>query len=168
MAERDDGYGDALPRWLPMATFLVALVALAISGYLTWEHFHDPSAQSLACPATATVNCVKVTTSQWSSFLGIPVAVLGFLYYLVMVGLTVPAAWRSPSKVLRWVRLAGACAGIVFVLWLVYAELYLIHSICLWCTAVHVLTFVLFCLVLFGTLGVAVEEEYDDAEEDED
>ena len=35
-----------------------------------------------------------------------------------------------------------------FVLWLVYAELFLIGAICLFCTAVHALTFILFALVI--------------------
>jgi uncharacterized membrane protein len=157
----EEEYGSGVPGWLPLVTFLVALAALVASGYLTWEHFHDPSAQSLVCPATGAVNCVKVTTSSQSRFLGIPVAVLGFLYWLVMAGLTFPATWRSSSKVLRWARLGLASVGMLFVLWLVYAELYLIKAICLWCTAVHILTFVTFCLVLFGTLGAAIDDDED-------
>ena len=48
-------------------------------------------------------------------------------------------------------RLALACAGIAFVMWLVYAELFVIRAICLWCTAMHVLTFALFVvIVVFG------------------
>jgi uncharacterized membrane protein len=43
--------------------------------------------------------------------------------------------------------------GIGFVLYLLYAELFDIGSICLYCTSVHVITFVLF--VLTG-LAVAV------------
>ena len=40
----------------------------------------------------------------------------------------------------------------VFVLWLVYAELFVIRAICLWCTVVHVLAFVLFVIVvMYGT-----------------
>jgi hypothetical protein len=38
------------------------------------------------------------------------------------------------------------------VLYLVWAELYRIHSICLWCTAVHVVTFLLWIVVLFGQI----------------
>ncbi len=37
-------------------------------------------------------------------------------------------------------------------LYLVWAELYRIHAICLWCTAVHVLTFVLWIPSLFGQI----------------
>ena len=39
--------------------------------------------------------------------------------------------------------------------YLVYAELFRIDAICLWCSAVHVITALLFGLVCFGTaLGV--------------
>lgn len=35
-----------------------------------------------------------------------------------------------------------------FALWLVYAELFLIGAICLWCTAAHLLAFGLFVIVV--------------------
>jgi uncharacterized membrane protein len=38
-----------------------------------------------------------------------------------------------------------------FVIYLIYAELFLINAICLECTSVHILTFILFVLVLGGT-----------------
>ena len=55
--------------------FVVTLIGLAISSYLTYEHY--TGSKSFACPATSTVNCEKVTTSAWSVIVGIPVAVLG-------------------------------------------------------------------------------------------
>lgn len=33
--------------------------------------------------------------------------------------------------------------GQLFILWLISAEVLIIHKICLWCTAVHVVTFAL-------------------------
>jgi uncharacterized membrane protein len=36
-----------------------------------------------------------------------------------------------------------------FVLYLVYAELIQIGAICLWCTSVHVATFLIFALIVF-------------------
>jgi uncharacterized membrane protein len=38
--------------------------------------------------------------------------------------------------------------GMGFVIYLVYAELFTIKKICLWCTGVHVVTFFLFVLVV--------------------
>ena len=67
-------------------------------------------------------------------------------------GLCSPLAWRSSES---WISVARALAvipAIGLVLWLVYAELFMIHTICLWCTLVHVLAFSLFAiLMLYGS-----------------
>ncbi|MBO0715302.1 MAG: hypothetical protein J2P59_11140, partial [Acidimicrobiales bacterium] len=72
-------------------------------------------------------------------------------------------AWRSERWWIMLGRLALAVAGIGFAVYLIYAELFLINAICLECTSVHVLTFILFVLVLGGTAqlgwpGVGREE----------
>jgi uncharacterized membrane protein len=75
----------------------------------------------------------------------IPVAVIGLAYYAGLVALTTPRAWRAAS--LHWVRVGALAAGIAFVLYLVYTELFTLDAICLWCTTVHVITIALFILV---------------------
>jgi uncharacterized membrane protein len=66
-----------------------------------------------------------------------------------MIGLMSPQAWRSRRQGVTWSRWIGVTLGLLFVFYLVWAELYQVGSICLWCTAVHALTFVLFVIVLF-------------------
>ena len=159
-----------VPKWLPTTCLVVAGAALAVSLYLTIEHFASPNGAGLVCPADATFNCGKVTTSPQSRFLGIPVALLGLAFYIGVFVLNLPAMWRSRLELLRWVRLAAASVGLAFVLWLVYAELYIIRLICLWCTVVHILTFVLFALTLYATMGLSAEDDegYDEVgDEDE-
>ncbi len=118
-----------------------------MSTYLTVAHF--TSAATLACPATATINCEKVTTSAQSEVFGIfPVAVLGLAYFVAMTLLDLPPLWRRADRRVHLLRLAGAVVGMGFVLYLLVAELYQIGAICLWCTSVHVLTFLLFLLVI--------------------
>ena len=64
---------------------------------------------------------------------------------LLPLGVALSRSW------VPMVRLAGAVAGMAFVLWLVYAELFVVRAICLWCTVVHVLAFALFVIVvLYG------------------
>ena len=126
---------------------IVAVIGLAISIYLTIEHF--TSGTSLACPEGTTVNCTKVTTSQWATFLGIPVAVLGLAYFVVMTLLVTPMAWRR--RRLDPVRLVGAVGGTLMVLYLIFVELFRVDAICLWCTGVHVCTVALLGLVLWRT-----------------
>jgi len=43
-----------------------------------------------------------------------------------------------------WLRLGSMVAGMGFVLYLIYAELYQIGQLCEYCTVVHVTTFLLF------------------------
>jgi uncharacterized membrane protein len=138
-----------VPAWLPGATLTVSLLGLAASAYLTLEHF--TSSTTLACPETGVVNCAKVTTSSYSSAFGIPVAILGLVFFVAMVTLSLPAAWRRGGRALRLGRVGAVSVGAVFVLYLLWAELFRINAICLWCTAVHVLTLVLFAIVALGT-----------------
>jgi uncharacterized membrane protein len=137
-----------VPGWVPVTSLGLSLAAVAIASYLTVAHYTDPAA--LACPDTGIVNCALVTTSSWSVVLGVPLAVLGLVWAVVMTGLTVPRAWRSSAGWVDGARLALSGAGAVTVLYLVYVELFRIGAICLWCTAVHVTAVCLFGVILAG------------------
>jgi uncharacterized membrane protein len=148
--------GVAVPVWVWAVPLALAVAGLAVAGYLTVEHY--TAATTLACPERGTVNCQKVTTSAQSRFLGVPVAVWGLVYFAGIAVLDVPAAWRSRHPALRWGRLAAATGGVCFVLWLLYAELFVIDAICLWCTAVHAIALGVFAAVALGTAATSGEE----------
>jgi uncharacterized membrane protein len=136
------------PSWLQWTTWVLSLAGLGMSLYLTIAHFN--TAVSLVCPATSTINCEKVTTSPQSVVFGIPVAVLGLAFYVFLAVANSPWVWRMTWPPLRWARIGSIVVGIVFVLYLIYAELFKIDAICLLCTSVHVITFVLFVLIVFS------------------
>ena len=124
-------------------TLLLCLVGLGLSAYLTYVHYTGDAV--LSCPDTGRINCAKVTTSAESVLPGhVPVALAGLLFYLAMTALCSPPAWRSVHRAVPAMRLLGGGAGMVMVLWLVYAEFVRIGAICLYCTAVHATTFALF------------------------
>jgi uncharacterized membrane protein len=135
------------PDRASIASLCFASLGLAISIYLTVEHYSGSTA--LACPENAAINCAKVTTSTWSRLGGIPVAVVGLAYFAVMTLLVLPPAWRRHH--LDPVRVAGAAAGMAMVIYLLWAELFRVGAICLWCTAVHVCTLGLFVTILWHT-----------------
>jgi uncharacterized membrane protein len=143
------------PRWLQLSTLILSLAGLAVSIYLTIVHFTSP--KILVCSSNGTINCEKVLSSSQAMVFGIfPVAVLGLAFYVFMVAINSPWAWRSQLPIIWWARLAAAISGMGFVLYLIYAELIQIGNICLWCTSVHVITFLLFVLLIFAaTLGTA-------------
>lgn len=136
-----------VPRWLPPASLALAVLGLAVSAYLTYEHFTGST--TLACSASGTVNCLKVTTSAQSRVVGVPVALLGLLFFAAIVPLMLPRLWAD--RRMSRLRIGAVAVGVVFVLYLVYAELFEIGNICLWCTAVHVITVGLFAVIVFGS-----------------
>jgi uncharacterized membrane protein len=131
--------------WLRWTTFALALIGLGVSIYLTYAHYTE-SALAGCTETTGVVNCGKVTTSEQSVVFGIPVAVLGLAFYVFMVAIMSPWAWKARRREVGLARLASLVVGIGFVLYLIYAELFDIGSICLYCTSVHVITFFLFVL----------------------
>jgi uncharacterized membrane protein len=138
----------AIPGWLAPLSLTWCVLGLAVAAYLTYEHYTGST--TLACPATGAVDCAKVTSSAWSSILGIPVAPLGLGFFAVMFVLCLPSLLRRRSAALDIARLGFCGIGLLMALYLLWAELFQIHAICLWCTAVHVLTFLLFVTLLFG------------------
>jgi uncharacterized membrane protein len=143
-----DSVPQEAPRWARVSALLLAVAGLLVSAYLTFEHYS--SSTTLACPETGVVNCVKVTTSSYSTLVGIPVALLGLLFFAAMTVLCTPAAWRAPNPWVGRARLAGSVGGVVMVAYLVWAELFRIDAICLWCTVVHALTVALFAVLALG------------------
>jgi uncharacterized membrane protein len=108
----------------------------------------------LACPDTGAVNCAKVTTSSQSEIFGVlPVADIGLAYFVVLTALCTPWAWRSARPELRWARLVAVAAGVGMVVYLLYAELFQIDAICIYCTVVHAVTVGLFAAVVMADTG---------------
>jgi len=143
-------------RWVPPVSIVLSLVGLGASVYLTIAHFTSPDV--LACGTGKTINCEVVTTSPQSMFLGMPVAVLGLVWFVAMTALCLPQAWQSENRLVHLARLGGAIAGVGFALWLVYAELFIIGAICEWCTVAHVTAFGLFAIAMITAPALLARE----------
>jgi uncharacterized membrane protein len=150
-AEQDVTEGPvsgAVPLWLQIVTWAVSLAGLGVSIYLTIAHFTESAL--IGCSESGLVNCTKVTTSPQSYVFGIPVAVLGLAFYVFAAAIMSPWGWRWMRREVYLLRLVSVVVGMGFVIYLLYAELFIIGSICLYCTSVHALTFLLFGLTVFA------------------
>jgi len=145
----DDARQSGPALWLQLTTFVLALAGLGVSIYLTIAHFTESTLAG--CSESGLVNCTKVTTSPQSYVFGIPVAVLGLAFFLFAAAIMSPWAWQASRREIHLLRMASLVVGIGLVLYLIYAELFIIGSICLYCTSVHVITFVLFVLTVIAT-----------------
>ncbi len=170
--------------WQVPVSIVLTLVGLGVSTYLTVVHYD--TAVPLACPNTGVINCALVVTSPQSIIFGLPVAVYGDIWLLIMLVLFLPWAWYASAGLgklgerfgvwIGYVRLVGIFVAMGFVIYLIYLELYVINHICLWCTSVHAITFLLLLTVVSSirwSLGNGFPapqdggdlEDYDDPEE---
>jgi uncharacterized membrane protein len=134
---------------LGLAGTALSLLGLALASYLTYAHYTD--ARALVCSDKGTINCLKVTTSSYAVQHGVPLAVLGLVFFAVMLPLQVPASWARSDPVLRRARLAVATLGAAAAVWLVWVELFRLDAVCLYCTGVHIVAVALFALTGIGT-----------------
>jgi uncharacterized membrane protein len=124
-----------------MIVAALALAGIFISLYLTLYKLGVIG--ELSCSIGS---CETVNTSQWSRFLGLPVAAWGLFFYLevfviAVVG-TMPRFEFEP--VISYVLVAEAAVGVLFSAWLTYLELGVIHAICIWCvTSACIVTLIL-------------------------
>jgi uncharacterized membrane protein len=149
------------PVWASPVTLILSLIGVGLATYLTIAHYDTHV--SLVCSSKGAINCEAVTHSAQSHILGVPVALLGLLYYVGMVPWHLPAMWRSADRRIRNGRLLYVGSGIAFVFYLIYAEAIIIKKVCLWCTGVHATTLVLFMVTLFATaLSIPATADDDD------
>jgi uncharacterized membrane protein len=133
-----------VPTWAVVTTFVLSLIGLGLSTYLTITHFRPAD---LFCTENGVFNCSLVTNSGESRFVGIPVAFLGLGTYVVMTVLNSPWVWRAKNYWIHVARYVLSIVSMCFVLWLLTAELLIIKSLCLYCTGVHIVTFALFIVL---------------------
>jgi uncharacterized membrane protein len=137
-------------RALGVTSQAIALLGLAVSMYLTVEHY--AASTVLACPENSVINCAKVTASSYASVGPVPVALLGAMYFAAMTALCLPTAWRV--RRLDAVRVGGATIGVLSSLYFLWVELFRLDAICLWCTVVHLSTLMLLGAILWTTTGL--------------
>jgi len=153
------------PLWLQIVSFVLAVLGLAISAYETWAHFNGNHLAGCPSGGSGTFNCGAVITSPQSMVFGvIPVAVLGLAFYVAAVPLFSPWLWRMAWRPVHVARLASVIVGMGFVVYLIYAEVYQIGDICEYCTGVHIVTFLLFCITVFSAAiwGLRGRQDADD------
>jgi uncharacterized membrane protein len=112
-------------RALRLGAGAVALAGIAVAGYLTWAHFAD---EPIVCVAGG--GCETVQESEYAEIAGIPVALLGLVAYSTVAGLI---AWDAP-----YARLGAATislVGLLFSIYLLAVQLFVIDAVCVWCLA---------------------------------
>ncbi len=135
---------------------ILAVLGLIVAGYMAYIEITHVEA---VCGPVGECNVVQ--TSQYAQIAGIPVAVLGLVFYLATLVLW--AVQRSGAG--RWARpaalvlLGASLFGVIFSIYLTVLELFVIHAVCMWCLSSALITTLIMVIVVAQlTRGVATEK----------
>lgn len=129
-----------IPTWIIMIVLIVSIIGFSDASYLTAKHF---SGEAPECSILH--GCEIVTSSSYSEIFGIPVALLGTLYYLFIFLVTL---WYKDSqhelypRFFPWISVLGLLAS----LWFVYLQLFVIKAICQYCMLSAITSTLIFIL----------------------
>ena len=133
-----------------MAIALLSLVGILIALYLTL--YKVGVVGDLSCSIGS---CETVNTSQWATFLGLPVAAWGLAAYVALFALSIAGTTEryANSRRLSWLLVAIAGWSVLFSAWLTYLELFVIDAICIWCVTSAVVLVAIFVASLVDLRG---------------
>jgi uncharacterized membrane protein len=121
------------------AIALVAVAGIAVSSVSLYEHF--ATSTTSFCNFSDTFNCDLVNRSRYSTVLGVPVALIGIVGYLLIAILATVYRNNAQTPVLLLVASVG---GLGFALYLAYVEKFVLG---VWC---------ILCLTSLGLICIAV------------
>jgi uncharacterized membrane protein len=131
-------------RALRLTMIALTLVGVGVATYLTVIHY---AGINPLCGRNGG-GCEIVQTSEYSKLVGVPVALIGLIGYLAILGsLLVPENETS-----RFATVGFTVVGFGFSAYLTYRELFSIHHICEWCVSSAVIVTVLMCLSVWRFL----------------
>jgi uncharacterized membrane protein len=105
----------------------LALAGLAISAYLLAARIIGEA------PACGPVKgCETVAASEYATVLGVPVALFGVVFSVILVTACV-VWWRRADRRALYAAYGLGLAGIIAVAYLTYLEVFVIGAICVWC-----------------------------------
>jgi uncharacterized membrane protein len=116
-------------RALRTTGLVLAVLGIGIAGYLVYIHY-----AGIEPVCNIAHGCHKVQTSEYADLAGVPVALLGLIGYVTLLG-----ALLVPGEPARMLAALVALVGFGFSAYLTYRELFTIDAICQWCVGSAIL-----------------------------
>jgi len=131
-----------VPRWWVYLFVVISILGFLDATFLAVKHISGG-----VIPCTITAGCEKVTTSSYATVAGIPVALLGALYYFSIFFLSL-VYLSSGKPILFKLFTRSSIIGVVASFWFVYVQLFILHALCIYCLFSAATSTALFILAL--------------------
>lgn len=123
-----------------LALLIVSFIGFLDAAYLTIEHF-----QNRIPPCSINSGCETVLTSSYATVAGVPVALLGALFYMSVFFMVI-------SHQTRWLKTIVTVAFIVSLV-LLALQAFVIGAFCYYCLG-SLVTSTLLCIIVWRQHGV--------------
>ncbi len=133
-------------RRIRLSIGIIAVIGIVLTAYLVREHY-APTGSSF-CDINSRLNCDVVNKSDYAAILGVPVALLGLLFYLAVLALAAAPAklvkrLGADEELRRMLFLGAAILGLLFTLYLTGVEAFVLHVFCPLCLGSAALVLIL-------------------------
>ena len=133
-----------------------SIIGLIDASYLSY--LHHLISQGAGCPTENLpgLDCGVVLVSDQAKLLGIPVAWLGVVGFLMLIGLSLDRYLNMDLERTRYNKIllpVTGVIGVIFGSYLTYAEAFIIHEWCPFCVVAFILTIAAtyFCINEYGS-----------------
>jgi uncharacterized membrane protein/protein-disulfide isomerase len=130
-----------------LAFAALGLGASAASSYVHYKLLTDPAYTSF-CDVSGAVSCTQAYMSQYGSFMGVPVAALGVVFFalvLLLAGIGGRLQSKSRETVPAYI-FALSTIGLAFALYLGWASYFVLKAFCILCAITYVAVIALFII----------------------
>lgn len=127
-------------KWIIVSFVIFCFIGFVDASYLTASHY-------IGVPPNCSLfsGCEKVTTSIYSKVFNIPISLIGSIYYLFLIILSILYIDTKDERILP-IIIATTGFGFVASVWFVYLQIFVIKAICIYCMISAMTTLILFLL----------------------
>lgn len=131
-----------IPSWVPILILVVALIGFGDATFLTIKHYQN------VIPPCTIGGCESVLNSQYAEVLGIPVALFGAIYYL-LISLSIFIYLDTKKEIYLRIPLMISFIGLISSIWFTYLQIFVIKAFCPYCAVSALTSFTIFGFAVY-------------------
>jgi uncharacterized membrane protein len=136
----------------------IAIIFISFAGFFLSFYLHHKKKEKkeqFICPLKG--KCSEVIHSRYSRFFGIPVELIGMLYYTaVAIGYGLSVASGAESVWLLSILLLLTTGAFAFSLYLTFIQIASLRKLCTWCLLSATFCTVIFGLAISGSIEIVI------------
>ncbi len=130
-------------------TILILVLVLSFLGFIDAAYLSILHYKNAIPPCSIAQGCEIILTSRFASFANIPISLIGSIFYLAVLVLSLIFIETKQKFTLRLLFII-IFLGAVLSLGLILVQIFILRAICQYCLVSDFISLILFGIVIFG------------------